>query len=164
LAVHINPDHFLETPAGRVMTHERNNEAWRLSYRALHQALADAGPETAVYVLVGAQGSGKSTWARRLLHAQPHAIVFDAILVKHRERSPIVAAAEARGVRAVAVWFRTPLAVCLARNSARPPDEVVPEHAVSNVYAAMEPPSRSEGFERVIEVLADEPSARDPQR
>jgi predicted kinase len=150
--MHINPDHFLETDAGRVTTHERNNEAWRLSYRALHRALAVADPDTEVYVLVGAQGSGKSTWARALLRSRPRVIVFDAILVKDRERSPILAAAEAKGLKAIAVWFKTPLSVCLIRNAARPIDEVVPEQAIRNVFAAVEPPTLSEGFDRVIEV------------
>jgi len=31
-------------------------------------------------------------------------------------------------------------------------DEVVPEQALRNVFAAIEPPSRSEGFEQMIEV------------
>ena len=150
--MHINPDHFLETPEGRVTTHDLNNEAWRASYRAFHQALAAATPDTEVYVLIGSQGSGKSTWAKSLAKRLPTAIIFDAILVKHRERSPILAAAEAKGLRAVAVWFRTPLELCLARNAARPPDEVVAEQAIKNVFAAIEAPSLSEGFAQVIEV------------
>ncbi len=150
--MHINPDHFLETDSGRVTTHERNNEAWRQSYRSFHRALAAAAPGTKVYLMVGAQGSGKSTWARNLARDEPDAIIFDAILVRHRERSPIVAAAEARGLPVVAVWFRTPLELCLARNAARPADEVVPEAAVRNVFAAIEPPDPSEGFVSVIEV------------
>jgi predicted kinase len=156
--MHINPDHFLQTDLGRVMTHERNNDAWRQSYRALHQALGAATPGTRLYVLVGAQGSGKSTWARQFIRDHPDAVVFDALLVKHRERSPILAAAEASGVRTIAVWFKTPLDSCLARNAARPADELVPEQALRNVFAAMEPPSRSEGFEHIIEVV---PDARD---
>jgi len=150
--MHINPDHFLQTDAGRVTTHARNNDAWRQSYKALHQALAEAGPSTEVYVLVGAQGSGKSTWAKQLEHRVPQAIIFDAILVKYRERIPILAAAEAKRLKTVGVWFNTSLEVCLARNGARRPDEVVPEEAVRNVFAATEPPSVAEGFERVIEV------------
>lgn len=150
--MHINPDHFLETESGRVTTHERNNEAWRQAYRAFHQALAAAEEQTEVYVLIGAQGSGKSTWARELARTLPQAIIFDAILVKHRDRSPILAAAEARGLKSVAVWFRTPLELCLARNASRPPDEVVAEQAIRNVFAATEAPRLTEGFARVVEV------------
>jgi len=78
--------------------------------------------------------------------------LFDAILVKRSERSPILAKARERGVPAVAVWFRTPLAVCLARNSVRPADEIAAEQGIRNVYAAVEPPSPSEGFAEVVEV------------
>jgi energy-coupling factor transporter ATP-binding protein EcfA2 len=157
--MHINPDHFLETAAGRVTTHERNNQAWRSAYRSFHEELAKATTNTEIYVLVGAQGSGKSTWAKRLACNSPHAIIFDAILVKHRERTPILAAAEAKRVKTIAVWFNTPLEICLARNAARPPAEVVPEQALRNVFAIIEPPSLSEGFERVIEI---DPLAADP--
>lgn len=152
LKMHINPDHFLQTEAGRVTTRTRNNEAWRESYRAFYQALAVAGPETEVYVLVGAQGSGKSTWAVQAARDLPNAIIFDAILVTHRERCPILAAVEARGLKAIAVWFKTPLSTCLARNAARPHDEIVPEVGIRNVFAAIEPPSLFEGFDEVHEI------------
>jgi len=150
--MHINPDHFLQTETGRVTTHARNNEAWSESYRAFHRALAAAGPDTGVYVLVGAQGSGKSTWAAQAALEQPQAIIFDAILVTHRERCPILAAAQARGLKTIAVWFKTPLAICLARNASRPPDEIVPETGIRNVFAGIEPPSLREGFVEVLQI------------
>ena len=150
--VHINPDHFLETPQGRVTTPERNAEAWRQCYAALSEALAPARSASSLYVLVGAQGAGKSTWARRLVLHEPRAVVFDAILVKRAERAPILAQARPHGVPAIAVWFRTPLDECLARNAARPPDEVVAEQAIRNVFAAVEPPTAQEGFDQVVVV------------
>jgi predicted kinase len=72
--------------------------------------------------------------------------------VKQSERAPILARAQERGLAAVAVWFRTPLDVCLARNAARPADEIVREQGIKNVYAAVEPPSRTEGFDHIIEI------------
>ncbi|GLK57865.1 MULTISPECIES: AAA family ATPase [Azotobacter] len=157
--MHINPDNFLETANGRLFTYERNNEAWKCSYRAFHQALAHADSDTEIYVLVGAQGSGKSTWAARLDSDRANVIIFDALLVKYRERIPILAAAESKRLKTIAVWFRTPLEVCLARNAARAADELVPEQAVRNVYVAIEPPTRAEGFERVIQVYPVEADA-----
>jgi predicted kinase len=150
--VHINPDHFLQTAAGRVTTPERNAEAWKQCFAALDAALQRSDLSTKVYLLIGPQGSGKSTWARRKAIEEPLSIFFDAILVKRSERSPILAKARDRGVPAVAVWFRTPLAACLARNSARPADEIVAEQGIRNVYAAVEPPSHLEGFAEVVEV------------
>lgn len=152
LAVHINPDHFLQTAAGRVTTPERNAEAWRQCFAAFDAALQSSDVSTRVYLLIGPQGSGKSTWARRKTIEEPLSIFFDAILVKRSERSSILAKARERGVPAVAVWFRTPLAVCLARNSARPPDEIAAEQGIRNVYAAVEPPSHAEGFDELVEV------------
>lgn len=150
--MHINPDHFLETSAGRVTTPERNAEAWKQCFELLDAALQSSDVSTKVYLLIGPQGSGKSTWARRKSIEEPHSIFFDAILVKRSERSPILAKARERGVPAVAVWFRTPLADCLARNAARPTDEIAAEQGIRNVYAAVEPPSHSEGFAEVSEV------------
>jgi hypothetical protein len=59
--VHINPDHFLETAEGRVTTSERNTWAWQQCFVELREALKATRPDTRLYVLVGAQGSGKST-------------------------------------------------------------------------------------------------------
>jgi predicted kinase len=150
--VHINPDHFLETAEGRVTTSERNTWAWEQCFVVLHASLKAAQPGARLYVLVGAQGSGKSTWARQLLERESNAIIFDAILVKKSERAPILVAANEYGIPAVAVWFRTPLAVCLSRNAGRPPDQVANEQGLRNVFAAVEPPSQAEGFIHVLEV------------
>ena len=150
---HINPDHFLQTDAGRVTTRELNDRAWKQSYEALDSALRTATPATTLYVLVGPQGAGKSTWARDLVRGDARAIVFDAILVKKSEREPIIRAAKAHRISRIAVWFRTPLDMCLARNAARPQDEVVPERGIRNVHAAVEPPTTDEGFDSVIDVF-----------
>ncbi len=157
--MHINPDHFLQTENGRVITPELNRAAWEKSFEALSRGLRDANPSTRVFVLVGPQGAGKSTWAKSRGPSAPNSIFFDAILVKKAERAPILAAASAHSVRTIAVWFKTPLEVCISRNASRPADEVVPEQAVRNVYAAIEPPSTAEGFEEVIEVACGEADA-----
>ena len=65
---------------------------------------------------------------------------------------PIVSSAKAHLLGVIAVFFKTPLEVCLSRNADRPADEVVPERNVRNVYAAIEPPTIAEGFEQIIEV------------
>lgn len=103
-------------------------------------------------MLIGCQGSGKSTWARHQALHEPAAVIFDAILVKRSERAPILAEARQQGVPAIAVWFRTPLASCLARNAGRPVDEVASEAGLRRVFQALEPPVQDEGFERIVEV------------
>jgi hypothetical protein len=154
--VHINPDHFLQTEDGRITTPERNVWAWQQCFAALPHALAAAGPSSTLYLLVGAQGSGKSAWAAAQKRLQPRCVIFDAILVKRSERAPILDQARHHGVPAVAVWFRTPLALCLARNAARPADEVADERGLRNVFAAVEPPALDEGFQDIVRI---EPSS-----
>jgi predicted kinase len=154
--VHLNPDHFLQTPEGRLTTPERNDWAWTRCFEELPFALASATREKSVlYVLVGAQGSGKSTWARARKELEPNSVIFDAILVKREERAPVLMLAAEHHVPAIAVWFQTSLNVCLARNRGRPPDEVADEAGLCNVYAALEPPSEEEGFASVWLVNSD---------
>jgi predicted kinase len=151
--MHLNPDHFLATPSGRVWTPERNARARARCFEALPgalQAARDAGAR--LYVLVGPQGWGKSTWAALQRQREPHCVVFDAILVKRSEREPVLLQAHAFAVPAVAVWFRTPLQVCIARNAARAADEIADERGLRNVFAAVEPPLAEEGFAQVLQM------------
>jgi len=76
--------------------------------------------------------------------------------VKRAERAPILERARQYCVPAVAVWFRESLERCLARNAARPPDEVADERGLRNVHAAIEAPSEDEGFASVWEVGSDD--------
>jgi len=110
--MHINPDHFLNTPEGRVTTPERNTWAWEQCFAVLPTAVAASVVSRKIYALVGAQGSGKSTWAAETRAREPDAVIFDAILVKRSERAPILSEARRQGVHAVAVWFQTLPVVC----------------------------------------------------
>lgn len=152
--VHINPDHFLQTPQGRVWTKEANAKAWEACYVLLDRALSSADADTRVFVLIGPQGAGKTTWARTHLHHHPDDIVFDAILVQRFEREPIIRRATARGLKLVAVYFQTPLDQCLKRNALRPADEIASERGLRNVFAAVQPPELEEGFSQIVHVAA----------
>jgi hypothetical protein len=46
--VHINPGHFLQTEAGRVIDPERNRIAWEKSFEALNDAVARVPGESEV--------------------------------------------------------------------------------------------------------------------
>lgn len=150
---HFNPDHYLETEVGRVFTPERSAAAFEQAYAELSAALDAASAGSRLFVVIGIQAAGKSHWvhsnAARLGH---NAYFFDAALpqVKHRQR--VLAIAKDRGVPAVAVWVQAPLEAALERNQARRADHRVPEAALQNVYARMEPPTVSEGFVEVLEV------------
>jgi predicted kinase len=139
-------------------------------------------------VLVGLQGSGKSTWVREHLAAThtvvskdhwPHArrrearqrrvvaellaagrsVVVDNTNPGPEERAPLVAAARAAGVPVRAVWLDTPWDTAVARNDRREGRARVPLVGLLATRTRLVPPSAAEGFDRV-EVVA----VRDPER
>lgn len=153
--MHINPDHFLQTELGRVISPDLNRRAWASSMEALQIAMESRNQATSLYILVGAQGAGKTTWLRSNAdRLGSDAAVFNAILVKKSERKPLLDIARAHDVPVIAVWLDTPLEICLLRNARRLDDEVVPDSAIRNVHAAIEPPTTEEGFSSVHRVVA----------
>ncbi|WP_173910995.1 AAA family ATPase [Acinetobacter sp. Marseille-Q1618] len=152
--MHINPDHYLETKRGRLWTVKRNTAAWQQCFADLDHALIHHSKNSDVYILIGCQASGKSTWAKQHLLKHPDDIVFDAILVKKSEREPILKLAKKYHKVCIAVCFQTPLKICLQRNQQRPQDQIVNENALTNVYKALEMPTDKEGFNQIIIINA----------
>lgn len=146
-----NPDDALRTPEGRVFTAERNAAAWEHIYSELEAIMAAPNAEMCLYVVMGVQGSGKTTWVkehRESLGAA--AVILDAALPARAHRARALAIAARYDCRTVGVWIRVPLDQAIAQNASRPADEVVPESALRSVFNALEPPSRDEGFDRVV--------------
>lgn len=150
---YFNPDDYLETPAGRVFTPERSAAAFEQAYSDLERALRTAAPAAHLFVVVGLQGAGKTTWIHRnAAGLGESAFFFDAALPRAVHRARAVAIARCAGVPVTAVWVRAPLEVALARNQLRRHDHRVPEFAIRSVHSIMERPSVSEGFGQVREV------------
>ena len=127
--------------------------AWRQCFVDLAETLRASKRPSNLYVLVGAQGAGKSTWAANQKLIDPDCVIFDAILVKRSERKPpILDEAVNLGVSAIGVWFQTSLRICLERNVSRPADQIVDERGLRNVFAALESPTVEEGFSSVLVV------------
>lgn len=148
----VDPDAYLETPQGRVFTAERNRQAWERAYADVEALLADA---SRLYLVMGVQGAGKSSWiARHAAELEEGAVFFDAALPAARHRAPLLALARARGVPVVAVFVQATLEEALARNGLRTPDKVVPEQALRSVFGMLEPPTVEEGFASVLRVDA----------
>ena len=99
--------------------------------------LRGAAPGAWLYVMVGAQGSGKSRWRAARLQERS-AIVFDAIPVQRFERAPLLATAARHGVTAspsgAARRSRPPGA-----KRGRPADEVADAQGLRNVRRAAAP-------------------------
>ncbi len=147
--MHINPDHYLETEKGRILSPERNQKAWRQCFLALQEALSSKTIKN-TYLLIGCQASGKSTWAKQHLLQYPNDLIFDAILVKKSERKAILHQINATHLPCIAVWFQTPLEMCFVRNSLRPLNEQVNVQGLRNVYNALEAPCLDEGFHAIL--------------
>lgn len=73
----------------------------------------------------------------------------DATHLTPRERRPYF---RIRGCQVEAVYFDTPLAVCLTRNAAR--GRVVPPEIITAMAARLVRPTKAEGFTRVRVIAA----------
>lgn len=153
-AIYINPDTYLETAAGRVFTVERNEAAWARALARLSAAMTDKLAPECLYVVVGVQGAGKTTWVRANESSLAGSVVLDAALPTKTRQSKILAIAKEANCPATAIWVDVPLELALARNRLRPLDQQVPEAAVRSVFAKFERPSAEEGFTRVVVVNA----------
>ncbi len=119
---HISPDNHLFDQTGRYRGgRERRKAAWR-------QALQGA----------------------RTAAAQGESFYFDATHITARSREQILEIASHNGHDCVAIWFQTPLEVCLQRNAQETGDRRVPDATMSAMYREMEPPTTGEGFDQVI--------------
>ncbi|MHC6226310.1 GNAT family N-acetyltransferase [Pseudomonas sp. X10] len=147
-----NPDHYLETVGGRVFTQQRNGDAWRLAMQALQHALSRSGPDRRLMLVIGVQGSGKSTWIdQHRASADATYLYFDAALPRREHRAPILQLAARYGVSVTSVWVRVSVEEALARNALRREDHRVPQASIEAVNAAFEPPTVAEGFDEVLE-------------
>jgi predicted kinase len=77
---------------------------------------------------------------------------IDATNLVRRDRKPFLRMARQAGACVEAVWFDTPLAVCLERNAAR--ERQVPAHVIELMAARLVPPSLEEGFDAVQRIAA----------
>src|SRR5215470_13724340 len=144
--IYVNPDDFLGNP--RFFTLERNREAWRACKDLVERTLTEARDRYNYYLVCGVQGSGKTHWVteNRSIFLEP-AIVFDAALSRAHDRAGAVAQGHRFSCRLICIWISCPIDVVLARNRARPADQVVDDEVVRLVFNTFEPPTLDEGFD-----------------
>ena len=75
---------------------------------------------------------------------------IDATNLSRWERRQYLKLAKDRGCDVEAVWIDTPIDVCLERNRRR--DRKVPEDVLRMLVSRLEPPSKAEGFTRVVRI------------
>jgi superoxide dismutase/predicted kinase len=153
----ISPDDHLYQidPVTKKLTYvwspSRVKAAWQETFRLLTRAIRD--PKfTKLVLLVGIPAAGKSTWLKS--NQEPDAIYIDATFTQKWARAKPIQMAKEHGKKVEAVYLDVPLPVSLERNAQRPPDRRVPDDTIVNmaVNLAKEPPSMSEGFDKITKV------------
>ena len=136
-------------------------------------------------VLVGLPAAGKTTFyrerfaathdhvskdlsrhARRPQHRQEHliaqslahgrSVVVDNTNASAAIRAPLIALARKNGAEVVGYYFPTEAREALRRNHARQGRDRVPDVAIFAIRKHLQPPSRSEGFDRLFVVRINE--------
>jgi len=133
-------------------------------------------------ILVGIQGSGKTTFYRERFSETHVRISLDEVRTRERERALVreclkagrpfvvdntnvlaseratyIAAAKAAGFRVTAYYFRIPLRAAIARNNRRQPGEIIPVPALIATLKRLQPPTLGEGLDQIytVELGAD---------
>ena len=151
-----SPDNHLHDLRGRYhWTPQRAKAAWQRTWAALEDFLDWCPEPRKVVILMGAPGSGKSTWLRK--NRVIGAVYFDACFDLDWKRAKVTQRVWARypGCPVECVWLDTPASLCKERNAGRPSDRRVPEHAIDKMlrYIMECPPDAAkEGFSRVVRV------------
>lgn len=142
----ISPDNYLKTPEGLYFwSQARVEQAWGKSREEYSEALA-SGNYKKVTLLMGAPGSGKSTWVSQ--NHQEGVIYFDATFKNARARAPFLQEAQATGIPVEVVWLDTSLEECLHRNALRTPDRKVSDGILTSMWETINrfpPDPRKEG-------------------
>jgi predicted kinase len=143
----ISPDHHLITPDGVYhWTPARVKVAWHAAKEQFKAALGGPVKPDKVVLLIGVPASGKSTWVAQ--HEDEGVLYFDACFDLPWKRKPYIDLAHSIGVPVEAVWFDTPLAVCVQRNAERSEDRRVPGDILRAMHTKIlsSPPTEREGI------------------
>jgi predicted kinase len=134
-------------------------------------------PPMEAVILIGIQGTGKSTFCReRLFHTHVR-ISLDMLQSRHREvilltaclnakqpfvidnpnptreeRARYIAPSRAAGFKVTGYFFETDIREALARNELRGRGHRVPERGVRSTHARLQPPGRNEDFDALFRV------------
>ncbi len=77
-------------------------------------------------------------------------VIFDACSQTKKARSKLIKIARETGAKVEAIYFNTPLSVCLERNKLR--ERFVPEEIIKRMKNTTAPPELSEGIDEITEI------------
>lgn len=131
-------------------------------------------------ILTGLQGAGKTTFYQERFAATHQHLSLDLLRTRQREqqalqeciarrqpfvvdntnptavdRARYIAPARTAGFRVVGYHFDLPLALCLARNAARPAGQRIPIPGIRATHKRLQPPTLEEGFDTLYVVRQD---------
>lgn len=126
-----------------------------------------------IVILIGIQGSGKSTFYQHHLSEMTH-VNLDTLRTRHREeelisdcllnyrsfvvdntnptradRERYISAAKAHGFHIIGYFMESKLQACIARNNLRSGKAKIPAKAIAATSNKLELPSYSEGFDEL---------------
>ena len=136
--------------------------------------------EKRLAIMIGLQGSGKSTFYQKMLSGEYLRVNLDTLKTRHRERLLIedclargcafavdntnptredraryISAAKPLGYRVIGYYMKTDLKDCMARNAMREGKARVPDVAIAATAKKLEPPAFDEGFDELYAVSND---------
>lgn len=133
-------------------------------------------------ILMGIQGSGKSTFFKERFYNTHVRINLDMLKTRHREelflktcletqqrfvidntncskedRCRYIPAARKARFKIAGYYFKSNIHECLARNAQRPPEQRIPDCGVRNAHGRLELPELNEGFDELyyVKIAAD---------
>ena len=131
------------------------------------------------YIMIGIQGSGKSTFCRRFLPEVPRvnldtlktrsnekrmiaechkngcSYVVDNTNPTREDRKRYILPAKSEGYRVIGYFMQSRLRDCITRNDRREGKEKIPAKAIAMTSNRLELPRRSEGFDELSFVAND---------
>ena len=136
--------------------------------------------EKTLVIMIGIQGSGKSTFYHKFLKDDFVRVNLDTLRTRHREkllieecvekeksfavdntnptrldRERYIPFAKAAGYRIVGYFMQSKIRECIKRNNKRQGKEKVPEGAIVSTSNKLEMPSYDEGFDELYFVAND---------
>ncbi len=131
-------------------------------------------------IMIGVQGSGKSTFCEKFLSSEYVRVNLDTLTTRNKEkllfekclsdgssmvidntnpskadRQRYIPAAKAHGYRIIGYYMGCDLAACIERNNQRTGKARVPERGIYGTLARLERPCKGEGFDELYYVIND---------